>query len=520
MGKSQYSSAGKSTRPIRAAEYVRMSTDHQQYSTENQQSVIRQWAEERNRVIARTYADEDRSGLSIEGRQGLQRLLQDVQRGQADFSEILVYDVSRWGRFQDADESAHYEYLCRRANIAVHYCAEQFENDGTQISAMFKGMKRVMAAEYSRELSAKVFLGQCRLIRLGFRQGGTAGYGLRRQLQDQHGAPKAILTRGERKSIQTDRVILVPGPPEELQTIRSIYRMFVEDSKSEAEIARLLNEGGSRTDFDRLWTRGTVHQVLTNEKYAGHNVYNRMSFKLKQKRVKNPPEAWVRRDEAFTPVIPTELFRRVQEIIWQRSRHWNDDELLDHLRQLLTREGKLSGLLIDETEGMASSSVYRHRFQSLVRAYQLIGYAPERDYQFIEVNRQLRVLHPKIIADVTARLQEAGGKIERDCQTDILTINGELTASIVIARCHSSGAGAARWVIRFDAGLKPDITIAVRMDSDNREPLDYYLLPLAFLRFGRLRLSEDNGVGIDTYRFATLDFFVGMARRTRLEEAA
>lgn len=41
-----------------------------------------------------------------------------------------VYDVSRGGRFQDTDESAHYEFLCRRAEIAVPYCAEQFENDG------------------------------------------------------------------------------------------------------------------------------------------------------------------------------------------------------------------------------------------------------------------------------------------------------------------------------------------------------------------------------------------------------
>ena len=197
--------------PIRAVEYVRMSTEHQQYSTENQRDTIRRWAEARNRIIVQTYSDEDRSGLSIRGREALQKLIQEAQSGRADFSEILVYDVSRWGRFQDADESAYYEYICKRANIVVQYCAEQFENDGSQMSTMFKGMKRVMSGEYSRELSAKVFLGQCRLIRLGFRQGGPAGYGLRRQLQDQTGAAKVILTCGEQKSIQTDRVILVPG---------------------------------------------------------------------------------------------------------------------------------------------------------------------------------------------------------------------------------------------------------------------------------------------------------------------
>jgi DNA invertase Pin-like site-specific DNA recombinase len=160
-------------RRIRAAEYVRMSTEHQQYSTENQSTIIRRYAEQRGMVIVRTYTDSGKSGLRIDGRNALQQLIQDVEKGNADFAAILVYDVSRWGRFQDADESAYYEYICRRADIEVRYCAEQFENDGSSISTIVKGVKRVMAGEYSRELSAKVFIGQCRLIELGFHQGGS-----------------------------------------------------------------------------------------------------------------------------------------------------------------------------------------------------------------------------------------------------------------------------------------------------------------------------------------------------------
>ena len=158
--------------PVRAAEYVRMSTEHQKYSTENQADAIRQYAERRGIEIVRTYADEGKSGLRLDGRDALKQLIDDVQSGAADFSTILVYDVSRWGRFQDADESAYYEYICKRAGISVHYCAEQFENDGSPVSTIVKSVKRAMAGEYSRELSAKVFAGQCRLIELGFRQGG------------------------------------------------------------------------------------------------------------------------------------------------------------------------------------------------------------------------------------------------------------------------------------------------------------------------------------------------------------
>ena len=236
---------------MRAAEYVRMSTEHQQYSTENQADKIREYAVRRGIDIIKTYADEGKSGLRIDGRQALQRLIRDVEAGTADFDIILVYDVSRWGRFQDADESAYYEYICRRAGIQVAYCAEQFENDGSPVSTIVKGVKRAMAGEYSRELSAKVFAGQCRLIELGFRQGGPAGYGLRRTLVDVKGDVKAELSRGEHKSLLTDRVILRPGPDDEVTIVNQIYRWFIDDGLYESEIAGRLNGMRVRTDLDR-----------------------------------------------------------------------------------------------------------------------------------------------------------------------------------------------------------------------------------------------------------------------------
>jgi Recombinase len=280
---------------------------------------------------------------------------------------------SRWGRFQEADESAYYEYICRRSNVSVHYCGEQFENDGSAISTMLKGFKRFTAGEYSRELSVKVFHGQCRLVELGFHQGGAPGFGLRRMLRDQGGQPKGVLARGEEKSIQTDRVVLVPGPPEEVEIVRWMYRAFVEDDKVESEIAKALNERGVKTDLGRPWTRGTVHEVLTNEKYVGNNVYNRVSFKLKKKRVTNPPDMWIRAMGAFEPIVPRDLFDAAQRIVLKRSEKLTDQQLLDHLRSLLAQKGELSGLLIDETEDMPSSSVYCRRFNSLVTAYHLIG---------------------------------------------------------------------------------------------------------------------------------------------------
>jgi DNA invertase Pin-like site-specific DNA recombinase len=520
-GRADGGSEGEGERTqVRAAEYVRMSTDHQRYSTENQSDAIHEYARRRGIEIVRTYADHGKSGLSVAGRDALQQLLDDVRTGRADFMTILVYDVSRWGRFQDADESAYYEYVCKRAGITVQYCAEQFENDGSPISTIVKGVKRAMAGEYSRELSAKVFAGQCRLIEFGFRQGGPAGYGLRRCLVDGAGAPKGELSRGEQKSIHTDRVVLVHGPGEEIETVRWMYRAFVEQDQTERGIADLLNARGLRTDLGRPWTRGTVHQVLINEKYAGDNVWNRVSSKLHGKPVRNGPDLWIRRDGAFEPVVESLLFNAAQAVIRERYQRLSDGEMLEALRRLLGRHGYLSGILIDEAEDMPSSGAYQSRFGGLLRAYQLVGFTPDRDFRYLEVNRALRAMHPTVVAATVEGIRRAGGEVEQDPASDLLTINGEFTASIVLARCQETASGRLRWHIRLDVGLAPDITVAVRMAVGNRESLDYYLLPRLDVSFPRFRLEEHNGITFDAYRFDGLDALFDLAARSPVLEAA
>lgn len=497
-----------------------MSTEHQQYSTENQAAKIREYAEHRSIDIVRTYTDAGRSGLRIDGREALQRLIKDVESGVADFQIILVYDISRWGRFQDADESAYYEYICRRAGIQVAYCAEQFENDGSPVSTIVKGVKRAMAGEYSRELSTKVFAGQCRLIELGYRQGGPAGYGLRRVLVGQQGEQKGLLGRGEHKSIQTDRVILVPGPEAEIRIINLMYRWFIDEALVEAGIAARLNTMGVKTDLGREWTRATVHEVLTNEKYIGNNVFNRRSFKLKKLRVANPPEMWIRRDAAFEPIVQPDVFYTAQGIIRARSYRFSNEEMIDRLRSLYQQRGFLSGFVINEAEGLPSASVYAHRFGSLIRAYEMVGFTPDRDYRFLEVNRFLRQLHPDIVVQTEAAIAALGGQVVRDPATDLLTINHEFSISLVLARCHVPSSGLCRWKVRFDASLLPDITVAVRLDRDNRKPLDYFLLPRMDFAQPRISLAEQNAIDLECYRFDTLEYLYGMAERTRLRRVA
>lgn len=195
----------------------------------------------------------------------------------------------------------------------------------------------------------------------------------------------------------------------------------------------------------------------------GNNVYHRTSFKLKKKHVNNPPDRWIRTEGAFEGIVDPTIFFAAQGIIIERSRKFTNDEMLEKLRGVLQQRGRISGILIDECDDMPSSAAFRHRFGSLVAAYSLIGYTPQTDYGFIEVNRRLRSQHPAIVAEVIAQIGAMGGSVTTHEQTDLLIVNREFRASIVLCRHQTTMRGSSRWVIRLDDSLRPDITVAVRM---------------------------------------------------------
>ncbi len=359
--------------------YVRMSTEHQKYSIENQSDALFKYAKNNNLTVTRIFSDAGRSGLSLKGRVGLAGLLEMVENGEADFEYILVYDVSRWGRFQDVDESAYYEYLCKKNGIRVLYCTEQFQNDGSPYTAVLKSLKRVMAAEYSRELSDKVFAGQCNLVRKGFRQGGTAGYGLRRMLIDENGNEKYTLEYMSHKAIQTDRVILVPGPQEEIDIINKIFHLFVIKRQNYGQISRRLNERGLLNDLGEKWSRKKIQGILTNEKYIGNNVYGKTSTKLASKISHNKPDSWVRADKVFTPIVPIRLFNKAQKLVKSAKSKMPDAVMLHLLEKLYKKHGHLSSSLINASKRTPYATTYSERFGSILNAYKLIGYEPSRN---------------------------------------------------------------------------------------------------------------------------------------------
>lgn len=504
---------------VRVAQYLRMSTDHQQYSLHNQSEYIKDYAEKNNMEIAYTYDDAGKSGVSIIGRHSLQQLLSDVEQKKIDIQAVLFYDVSRFGRFQNSDEAAYYSFLFERNGVDLIYCSEPIPTKDFPLeSSVILNIKRSSAAYHSRNLSEKVFIGQVNLIKLGYHQGGMAGYGLRRLLVDENGIAKEILGFRKRKSIQTDRVILIPGPKNEIKIVNSIYDLFIDDNMPEFIIAERLNEQNIPAENGTLWTRAKIHQILTNEKYIGNNIYNKTSSKLKSRLVKNPKNEWVRCDKAYKPIISKKKYNKAQEIIQLRSVHLTNEELLEKLKQKLESNGKLSGFIIDEDDTGPSSSVYRTRFGGLLRAYTLIGYKPEHDYSYIQINEALRSFYSGIIEDFKGEFLKSNCHIDEYKYAPMLYINDELLISVLITKCTHMKSGKLRWKVRFDNSQKADITIVIRMDSQNISPLDFYIIPKIENEYSKMCMTETNNIRLDLYRFDNLDKLLQIITRMKVRE--
>lgn len=502
-------------RELRAAQYVRMSTDHQRYSTENQADAIAKYAAQHGLVIVRTYADEGKSGLSLEGRDALKQLLDDVQTGRTDFKHVLVYDVSRWGRFQDADESAYNEHICKRAGISIRYCAEQFENDGSLSSTIIKSMKRAMAGEYSRELSVKVLAGQCRLAGLGFYLGGPPNYGLRRVLVDEHGIPKCELKPGQQKNLQTDRVILVPGPAHEVETVIEIFRLFVEQRFREKKISTILNEKGILSQHGRPWIRGHISRMLTNERYIGTAIFNRVSEKFRRRRKNNSPDNWVRRENAFPAIVPPDLFWAAQSLIAQRQDSYSEQGLIKELSSIFSKKGKISRSDIKESENSPAVNTYRYRFGSILKAYELAGYKSHRNFLYFRDIDFFYQTSEAVLAGIISSIEEMGCTVERLKKPRSILVSGEVTLSVTTLHYKKMPSGDFHWCLRYARNTRPDITVAIRMAPCNRQILDYYILPRVDTGWvGAKVRANNNGFSLDQYRFDSLaPLFELLARR-------
>jgi DNA invertase Pin-like site-specific DNA recombinase len=477
-----------------------MSTDKQQHSLANQAKALFAYAEEHQIDVVKTYSDSGKSGLTFKGRNAIRQLIADVQSRTRQFDVVLTYDVSRWGRFQDVDESAYYEQICRRAGIEVIYCAESFCDYEGPMAGILKNLKRTMAAEYSRELSRKISQTHHRLAELGYHAGGRVGFGLRRMAMSSHGELLGVLAPGQRRSYRSEKVVVRPGPECELEIIRRIFYEFTVRNWRASKIIRGLNVNPANWPSNKPWSLYKIKRVLTNENYIGNVVFRCFGGSTLRKDGMDVAGEIIRHEHAFDPIVPIQQFQMAADRIRYLDRTFDDGKMIQMLQELYAKKGKVSRCVIERIKEMPKWTTYRDRFGGLRNAYALAGVPTTKDCSYIEFSRARRMNAEDMLDLVADELYEAGRLVVCDRKRNVIHVNNAWSMLVKLVRGIPNESGSLRWSFSICKTQHADLCLLVRLDTAGRRLVDLYLIPALSIRPGRTTMAVANNAATDMYR--------------------
>jgi DNA invertase Pin-like site-specific DNA recombinase len=476
-----------------AAQYIRMSTDKQDLSPATQKEAIAAYAAARGLQIVASYEDEGRSGVHLKNRPALLKLLQDVTTGK-QFASVLVYDVSRWGRFQDTDAAAYYEYHCRLHGAEVIYVAEMFGAEVNPITAMLKSMKRAMAAEYSRDLANKTRAGQHQVISRGYQIGPLPPLGYRRCSVSADGQRRVVLDDGQRKLAATDRIEWVLAPQEEVALVRRICDMYARTRLSFADIARLGSVEDWRDHHGRPLTGRSIATLIRNEALIGNFVWGR--GKQAKRLVTRDPS---RGDGCIPRLIDEETWARIQRRATLEGENKRSEELAEKLKRALER----NPLLVSRefrAQGLPDLATVRARLGPWAECLKRAGQDPaELKRKLITQARQHQSDARTFAGALTQSLVDDGHVAAYDRRMSVLNLH-ELRIRLRFL-WPTFGELGRMWRIRVGRlSTENDFDLLVRM-KDRFQLLDLFLVPPAdvVIRFPQW-LTEETPTDLARFR--------------------
>ncbi len=286
----------------------------------------------------------------------------------------------------------------------------------------------------------------------------------------------------ERKNLNTDRVTLVPGPAEEVETVRMVL-----ESNTLTQIASQLNEQHVKGPRRGNWCTSTVCDIVKNPKYMGTQMWARSTGKLGQPRVKTPENEWVVRTYAFEPLIDEHTFTAAQKIIAHSK---SDQYLLDRLRFLLATEGSLGRWEIRTTPGMPCKETYVNRFGSLRKAFALVGFERRDLTKAYQTVRRVQRLRSEVVKSLLNRFTNRV-RLQQESlrQRPILHFGGAPPLLVVVCKSITLRNGEQRWILSGHIKWNYPVLLC-RCNRANTEIEKFSVF--ASLPRGQLTFTEDD----------------------------
>ena len=292
----------------RAIAYLRKSTDLQETSLEQQKEKVLGFAKEHSIRVIEFFAEEA-CGENVEGRPQFRKMIECCKSKEV-FQYVLVYDISRWGRFESPKEAVYWEVEVEKSGRKVIFTSEGFKEEsiGTSITNFVKSAE---ASEYLKNIRRQTVRGMIYHANQGYWMGGRPPYGYNRGIVES-GKIIEVLPEGKQKNIKDQKVKLAINK-EQAKVVRTIFIMFVTQGMSVNSIVTHLNQSNCPPPRGHMWSKSSIWRMLHNDAYIGTLVYNRENgHKRHGKRKYNPKEEWVVVGNAHQPIISKDLWDVVQ----------------------------------------------------------------------------------------------------------------------------------------------------------------------------------------------------------------
>lgn len=286
------------------AAYCRVSTDKEDQlnSLEAQKEFFAEYTKRTGDTLVGLYADEGISGTKIKNRKEFLRMMTDAQHGLFDL--VVVKDISRFAR-NTVDLLQNVRKL-KSLGIETQFLTANMTSMGN--SEFVLTIFGALAQEESANTSKRVKFGKKMNAEKGRVPNIVYGY------------DKTI---GDYFNLSINKA--------EAETVRQIYKWYLDEGYGAAKIANMLNESGSKTKRNCKWSQNAICRILTNELYTGKIINGKQEvsdFLTGQRKAKDETE-WFVVERPELRIIDDESFETAQEIL--RGRH--DAFHMKHERQ-------------------------------------------------------------------------------------------------------------------------------------------------------------------------------------------
>ena len=242
------------------------------------------------------YVDEGKSGTSVKGRKGYQKLYEDLETDKFDI--VVIKDISRLSR-DTLNWYLFIDRLVKNKKKLYFYDTKSFYHPDDQL---ITGVRALIAAQFSRDLSKKINHANKKRAKEG-----------------------GVVTNGKLWGYNQFKGKLTIDE-EQADVVRKVFEMYA-DEFGFRTIVQELTRLGIANQNGNLFSLTTLKRMIKNEKYKGTLISNKKHKDFDTKKINDVSEDdWVIIENGVPAIVSLETWEKANRILHEKRKIFKSDE--------------------------------------------------------------------------------------------------------------------------------------------------------------------------------------------------